>query len=61
MEAQKKNTKKCCPSCREPIVSKRDLRKDEFNKGIVDVFCQDSNTEKKEKQSKSSAQSNYSF
>ena len=60
-EAQKQNKEKCCPSCREHIVSKRDLRKDEFIKRIVDIVCQDSNTEKKEKQSKSSTQSVYSF
>lgn len=35
--AVKYGRRKCCPTCRDPIVSKRDLRKDEsFLEGTVD-------------------------
>ena len=55
---------KRCPTCRDPIVSKRDLRKDEpFLEGIIDMvllecFQDDSETEK-EKESKAKSQNIY--
>ncbi|GFH47067.1 hypothetical protein CTEN210_03542 [Chaetoceros tenuissimus] len=58
--AVKNRQDKACPICKDHIVSKRDLRKDEFIKGIVDVVYQDSKTEE-EKQPEAKTQNTYDF
>ncbi|GFH56895.1 hypothetical protein CTEN210_13371 [Chaetoceros tenuissimus] len=40
-QATKQKKEKTCPSCREPIVSKRDLRRDELITRVVDALFQE--------------------